>query len=96
MRVDYADPEWERLATDASYLGKWHPAVIQKYREVILYLQIMRDRRSLYDWKGLQCEKLKGEKNRHSVRLDRRWRVYFAVKKIEKAECVVILKIGKH
>jgi proteic killer suppression protein len=71
MEIEFADPEMEKLAKDAKYIGKHSFAKIKKFRERITRIMQAMDRRDLYAQKSLRLEKLKGErKHQHSIRLN--------------------------
>lgn len=71
MEIEFAEPEMEKLAKDAKYIGKHSFAKIKKYRERINRIMQAMNRRDLYAQKSLRLEKLKGErKHQHSIRLN--------------------------
>ena len=95
MNVEFEDSELEKLAYDASYVGKWSPAIVKRFRRTIMLLETIEDRTSLYNWTGLKPEKMKGKYQGYStIRLNKQWRVFFKIKKSGKKESIVIFHIG--
>jgi proteic killer suppression protein len=92
MEIEFADPEMEKLATDAKYIGKYPFAKIKKYRERIISILQAVDRRDLYAQKSLRLEKLQGErKHQHSIRLNDQNRLIVEFVKKEHMEIAKII-----
>ena len=94
MEIEFADPEMEKLATDAKYIGKHSFAKIKKYRERINRIVQATDRRDLYAQKSLRLEKLKGERgHQHSMRLNDQNRLIVEFVKKENEEIAKIISM---
>ena len=94
MEIEFADPEMEKLATDAKYIGKHSFAKIKKYRERINRILQAADRRDLYTQKSLRLEKLKGEReHQHSMRLNDQNRLIVEFVKKEHKEIAKIISM---
>ena len=92
MELEFADPEMEKLARDARYIGKHSFAKIKKYRERITRIMQAMDRRDLYAQKSLRLEKLKGErKHQHSIRLNDQNRLIVEFVKKEHMEIAKVI-----
>jgi proteic killer suppression protein len=94
MEIEFADPEMERLARDAKYIGKHSFAKIKKYRERINRILQAADRRDLYAQKSLRLEKLKGEReHQYSMRLNDQNRLIVEFVKKENEEIAKIISM---
>ncbi len=96
MDIEFSHPDLKRLAFEADFLAGHEPGIVRKYRKIMVYMQAMENRTSLYDWKGLHCKKLKGDrKGQYSVMINDQWRVIFTIRKDgnNKKEVIVILGI---
>lgn len=92
MEIEFAEPEMEKLAKDAKYIGKHAFVKIKKYRERINRIMQAMDRRDLYAQKSLRLEKLKGErKHQHSIRLNDQNRLIVEFVKKEHTEIAKII-----
>jgi proteic killer suppression protein len=92
MEIEFADPEMEKLAKDARYIGKHSFAKIKKYRERINSILQAVDRRDLYAQKSLRLEKLKGEReHQYSIRLNDQDRLIVEFVKKEHREIAKII-----
>lgn len=94
MDVEFEDSDLERLAYDASYVGKWSPAIVKKFRKVVVLFKSFKDRRSIYVRGGFQLEKMEGEKDISTIRLNKQWRLFFRFKKKNEGEAIVVIRIG--
>lgn len=97
MDIEFLDADLKRIAFEGSHLGGLPPQVVSKFREVVIYLQVIDNRLSLYNWKGLRFEKYEGKKNKYTVRLSKKWRLVLSIKKKERKEIIQIVTIeGDH
>ena len=94
MIIDFQDPELERLAFDAAYMGKRSAALVRAYRKRINQLRNVPDRQALYALRSLRLEKLKGKLKRfHSMRINDQYRLIIEIQQKVGKETVEIIKI---
>jgi proteic killer suppression protein len=76
MRVEFDDPDLDRLETDPDFTAGHGTEVVRGYRKVMQSVRASPDERTLYALRGLGFEKLKGKrKHQHSLRINRQWRL---------------------
>jgi len=79
MELEFADPDLDRLETDASFHAGFADEVVRGYRKALWAMRAATDLRDLYRG-GLRCEKLQGDRlGQHSVRLNKQWRLVFRI-----------------
>ena len=94
MDIEFQDSKLERLAYDASYMGKWPLALVRAYRKRINQIMQVPNRQVLYKIASLRLEKLKGkEKHLYSVRINDQYRVLIQIRQDNNGETIVIVKI---
>ncbi len=99
MDVEFNHSDLRQLACDGAFVGGYQPGVVRKYRKIITEMQAVENRLSLYEWKALHFEKLKGDrKGQYSVKINDQYRIIFLISKNkdEKTETIVILEIGDY
>ncbi len=76
MRVEFDDPDLDRLETDPEFTADRGTEVVRGYRKVMQSIRASPDERTLYALRGLGFEKLKGKrKHQHSLRINKQWRL---------------------
>jgi toxin HigB-1 len=76
MRVEFDDPDLDRLETDPDFSAGHGPDVDRGYRKAMQSVRAAPDERTLYALRGLRFEKLKGKRRQqHSMRINKQWRV---------------------
>src|ERR671927_17286 len=76
MEIRFADPDLERLYTDATYSGRWGGVLVSAYRNKIGVIESAVDERDFYGLRSLRFEKLKGKRShQHSIRINDQWRL---------------------
>lgn len=76
MRVEFDDPDLDRLETDPDFSGGKSPEIVRGYRKVMQAIRAAPDERTLYSLRGLRFEKLKGKRQQqHSLRINKQWRL---------------------
>jgi len=105
MEVEYDHPDLERLAFDVCFRGRWTWEVKDKYQKVIVLLQTIIRRESLFPLSGMNFEavpgKIKGQwrkkyDKQYSLRLDGRNRVVFTFIGPKENEHIVITYVGDY
>lgn len=94
MEIEFDDTDLERLAFEASYMGKWSRALIRAYRKRVTQIMQVPSREILYTRGGLHLKKLHGKRrNQHSMRLNEKDRLIIEFKKSNGKEIIHIVKI---
>jgi proteic killer suppression protein len=76
MRVEFDDPDLDRLEIDPDFMAGHGIVVIRGYRRVMQSIRAAPDERTLYALRGLGVEKLKGQRrHQHSLRVNKQWRL---------------------
>lgn len=76
MRVEFDDPDLDRLETDPQFTAGHGTDVVRGYRKVMQSVRASPDERTLYAVRGLGFEKLKGKrKHQYSLRINKQWRL---------------------
>ncbi len=94
MDVTFADDDLDRLETDACFAMALPPAVVRAYRRRLQQIRAAADERDLRALASLHFEKLKGKRQgQHSVRLNDRYRLVFALEAGTNGKRIRILTI---
>jgi len=81
MRVEFGDPNLERLEADGSFDRGMSGALVSSYRKRMQIIRAAFDERDLRALKSLRFEKLKGDRaGQHSLRLRDQWRLVVELK----------------
>lgn len=96
MDIEFQDSELERLAFDSSAVIE-PPALMKGYRKRINQIMQAPNRQTLYAFRSLRLEKLKGKrKHQHSMRINNQFRLIVEFRQRNKHEKVVIIDIGDY
>ncbi|CBW74489.1 unnamed protein product [Mycetohabitans rhizoxinica HKI 454] len=94
MEIEFADPDYDRLETDAGFTAGFSAPVVKAYRKRLQYIRAATDERDFYALKSLHFEKLKGDRDgEHSMRLNDQWRLILRLKKRSGGKLVVVVSI---
>jgi toxin HigB-1 len=76
MDVTFKDESLGRLETDASFSAGFGGAVVKAYRKRMQQIRAATNERTLYAYRSLHIEKLKGDREGQlSMRLNDQWRL---------------------
>jgi proteic killer suppression protein len=76
MDVEFADDDYDRLETDATFDAGRPPGVVKAYRFRMQGIRAARDERDFYAMKSWHYEKLKGNRqHQRSIRLNDQFRL---------------------
>lgn len=93
MRVRHEDAELESAEADPDYQGKLEKPLLRAFRKVMNIIRSVTNETELYRFKGLHCEKLKGNRShQYSLRLNDQWRLIYEIEEREGSNnniCVV-------
>lgn len=94
MEIEFADPDYDRLETDAGFTAGFSAPVVKAYRKRLQYIRAAADERDFYALKSLHFEKLKGDRDgEHSMRLNDQWRLILRLEKRSEGKLVVVISI---
>jgi len=96
LRYRFADKGLERLYLQGAGSGGYPEGVADAFVKRVRTIEAANDERDLRALKSLHFEKLKGEKNRFSVHLNKAWRLILAFERDKDGKIVVIIEINKH
>lgn len=96
MEVRFADPDLDRLETDAAFDAGWPRAVVKGYRKVMGWVWSALDERDFYNYKSLHYEKLEGRPGQHSMRLNDQFRLIVEYEDAGQSKRIVIVAIENH
>ncbi|MGF7191904.1 proteic killer suppression protein [Robbsia andropogonis] len=94
MEVEFEDDDLDRLETDGSFTAGFAAEIVRAYRKRLQQIRASRDERDLYASKGMNFEKLKGDRaGQYSLRLNLQWRLIVKLKKNGLYAVVAIVQI---
>ena len=94
MEVEFEDDDLDRLETDGAFTAGFAPEIVRAYRRRMQQIRASRDERDLYASKGINFEKLKGDRvGQYSLRLNLQWRLIVKLKKNGQYAIVAIVEI---
>ena len=94
MNFRHADSDLARMDADDSHHGGFHPKLADRFRQRMEQIRAANDDRDLRAIKALRFEKLKGGRaHRHSMRLDKQFRLIFEVETRPGGNVLVIVAI---
>jgi proteic killer suppression protein len=97
MEIEFADSDYDRLETDASFTAGFSSAVVKAYRKRLQYIRSALDERDLYASKGAHFERLQGDRvGTCSMRLNDQWRLILKLEKSANGKVVVIISIADY
>ena len=94
MNVEFADDDYDRLETDATFEMGLAPAIVKAYRQRMQGLRAALDERDLYSVKSWRFERLKGNrKHQCSIRLNDQFRLVLELVKDDNGKRLIIVGI---
>jgi proteic killer suppression protein len=81
MKVVFRSPRLALVRTDSAAADTGLPVqVIASVQKKLGFLEAAKDERDLRNWKSLNYEKLKGDRDgQRSIRVNKQWRIVFAL-----------------
>jgi toxin HigB-1 len=97
MEIRFATKDLEALYTEESGAESYPPEVVDAFFRRMQFICSANDERDVRALKSAHFEKLKGETDRFSVRLNKQWRLILTFDPPRGPhKVVVILEISKH
>ena len=96
MRFRFGDKSLERLYIEGTGREKYPQGVVEIFLRRVRTIDAAADERDLRALKSLHFEKLKGGKDRYSIRLNDAWRLILTLEKDKEGKLVVIIEMNKH
>ena len=97
MKVEFDDPDLDRLEVDATFNAGYAPAIVRGFRKVMQAIRAAGDERDLYRLKGLRFEKLKGKRqHQHSLRINEQWRLIVELRGEGRDKWVGVVEIADY
>lgn len=96
MNFRFEDRELQALYETEEGARKYPPEVVEAFFRRMASIKAAKDERDLRALKGARLEKLKGEKDRHSMRLNKKWRLILRFERDAGGGIVVVLEISDH
>ena len=97
LEVELADPDLERLESDAGFMAEWPSPIVKQYRVLIQLIRAASRKNALYQHGGRRLEKLGGKRqHQHSMRLNKKYRLIVEFSGEEPNEKILIVGIEKH
>ena len=94
MDIEFAEEEYDRLETDASFDAGLSTALVKAYRKRLQGLRSALDERDLRAIKSWRFEKLKGDRqHQHSIRLNDQYRLIIELVEHADSKCIRIVGI---
>lgn len=96
MKIRFGDDKLAKLYSEGSKSKEYPKGVLEAFVRRVRTIESVTDERDLRALKSLHFEKLKGERNRYSVRLNDQWRLMLRFEKDSEGKTVVLIEINKH
>ena len=94
MDVEFEDEDLRRLVCDPSFDMGLDRSIVKSYRMRVQFMVAAVDERAFYAMTSWHFEKLKGDlAGRHSIRLNKQWRLLIRLEKRESEKTVVVISI---
>ncbi len=97
MEVEFADPDLDRLETDAKFNARFSWEIVRAFRKLMQVIRNAPDERVFYGMKSLHFEKLKGDRDhQRSMRLNDQWRLIIELRPSNPKNVVVLIAIENY
>jgi proteic killer suppression protein len=93
MDIEFRGKRLALIETDRAAETKLPISVINSFRDKIVVLRAAPDERTLRNWKSLHYEKLKGQEEERSIRLNKQWRVVLTIDTGCKPNKLTVLRV---
>jgi len=96
LRYRFGDKALEQLYFKGTGREQYPHSVVELFLRRVRSIEAATDERDLRALKSLHFEKLKGGKDRYSMRLNDAWRLILTIEKDREGKIVVIIEINNH
>ncbi len=96
MNFRFEDRKLQSLYETEEGAKRYPPEVVEAFFRRMASIKAAKDERDLRALKGARLEKLKGEQDRHSMRLNKKWRLLIGFERDAGGALVVVIKISDH
>ncbi len=96
MRFRFGDRALERLYFTGEGRERYAYGLVEIFLRRVRSIEAAADERDLRALKSLHFEKLKGGKDRYSIRLNDAWRLLLTFEKDKEGKIVIIIEMSKH
>lgn len=96
MRYRFADSKLEKLYLYGTGSERYPHGILDIFIRRVRTIEGVQDERDLRALKSLHFEKLRGERNKYSMRLNKRWRLILTFEKDKYGKTLVLIEINNH
>lgn len=96
MRFRFKAKRLAALYYDNRGAKRYPSQVVDSFFEVMAVIESAPDERDLYAFKSFHFERLEGEQDRRSIRLNRQYRLVLTIEQDAQGHYVLIIEINKH
>lgn len=96
MRYRFEDSRLEKLYLNGTGIERYPQGITDVFIRRVRTIEGARDERDLRALKSLHFEKLRGESNKYSIRLNKGWRLILTFEKDEDGKILVLIEINNH
>ncbi len=96
MKVEFADSKLEKLYYEGKGTKNYSDNIIKSFFKKIQIIKNAKNENDLRALKSNHFEKIKGQKNLYSIRLNISYRLEFSIEKDNECKIILIIKISNH
>jgi proteic killer suppression protein len=94
LKVEFRNPDLQRLEVDRSYSAGYPPEAVKKFRMRMQAIRAATNERDLYQLASWHFKRLKGDMaHLRSIRLNDQWRLIVEIKDTKPSNTIVIVAI---
>jgi proteic killer suppression protein len=92
----FADSKLEKLYLYGTGSERYPHGIVDVFIRRVRTIEGAKDERDLRALKSLHFEKLRAERNKYSIRLNKGWRLILTIEKDKEGKTVVLIEINNH
>jgi toxin HigB-1 len=97
LEVEHADPDLERMETDAAFTAGFDAGIAKKFRYTMQIVRSVSKKNQLYQFKGLNLhQQPPPDTHQHSMRLNLKYRLIVEFSGEEPNEKIRTIEINNH
>lgn len=94
MRIEFDDPNLERLWTDRAFTGGHAPAVVKGFRKAVNAIHAAADERDLLALRGLNFHRLRDDRDgQYAMKVNDQWRLIVEIRGAAPNKAMGVLEI---